>query len=270
MLLECIIVVVFRQLYREIMKKVNLFYLFIPLFVSTISVSANPPVYPANTKMQTPIWPNSVMPYAYQWPMQAAMMPTNRSPQGTPVFPPNYAYPMYRGATPYNAMRYPQNYPAMAPRFPVTQAFPQTQAIYPANLNIPMMNAPAQMRQGQQYVYPMQYPSNGKNTPQLQAPHKPRVMQQTPYRKPMPNQALLKKKQKPWGDTRYIWPDFYTDATGDMWDNMMNAPYDIGRMPGGWRFPSLSSPDPVTVGDAVTNQFPPIMDEVPNFMPFMN
>ena len=55
-----------------------------------------------------------------------------------------------------------------------------------------------------------------------------------------------------------------------MWDNMMNAPYDMGRMPGGWRFPSLSSPDPVTVGDAITNQFPPIIDEMPNFMPFMN
>ena len=62
----------------------------------------------------------------------------------------------------------------------------------------------------------------------------------------------------------------YTDSTGDMWDNMVNAPYDTGRMPGGWRFPSLSSPDPVTVSDAITNQFPPIVDEMPNFMPLMN
>jgi hypothetical protein len=32
-------------------------------------------------------------------------------------------------------------------------------------------------------------------------------------------------------------------------------------MPGGWRFPYISTPDPVTVSDAVTNQFPPIAEE---------
>jgi hypothetical protein len=87
---------------------------------------------------------------------------------------------------------------------------------------------------------------------------------------PGPRQQMPAKKKviKPWGDTRYIWPDFYTDTTGDMWDKMMNAPSDMGYMPGGWRFPSLSTPDPVTVSDAITNQFPPIMEEVPNFVNF--
>ncbi|CAA6800695.1 MAG: Unknown protein [uncultured Thiotrichaceae bacterium] len=69
-----------------------------------------------------------------------------------------------------------------------------------------------------------------------------------------------------WGDERHIWPDFYTGMTSDMWDGMINGPFDIGRMPGGWRAPSLSTPDPVTVGDAVTNQFPPIFEEMGNMM----
>lgn len=73
-----------------------------------------------------------------------------------------------------------------------------------------------------------------------------------------------------WGDERHIWPDFYTGMTGDMWDRMINGPFDIGRMPGGWRAPSLSTPDPVTVGDAVTNQFPPIFEEMGNMMHLNN
>ena len=88
-----------------------------------------------------------------------------------------------------------------------------------------------------------------------------------PLRPLVPPQSQ-QKTVKPWGDTRYIWPDFYTDFTSDMWDKMINAPYDMGYMPGGWRFPSFSSPDPVTVGDAVTNQFPPIMEEAGNFVHF--
>lgn len=91
----------------------------------------------------------------------------------------------------------------------------------------------------------------------------------TPGPKPAPAPEV-KKETKPWGDTRYIWPDFYTDQTSDLWDKMINSPHDLGDMPGGWRFPSFSSPDPVTVGDAVANQVPPIVEEVPNFMNFTN
>ena len=87
-----------------------------------------------------------------------------------------------------------------------------------------------------------------------------------------PNQNSMSNsnKKKAWGDTRNIWPDFYTDFTEEFWDQGSNAPYDMGRMPGGWRAPSLSSPDPVTVGDAVVNQFPPIMEEMGNMMDFAN
>ena len=77
-----------------------------------------------------------------------------------------------------------------------------------------------------------------------------------------------KPKKEAWGDERNIWSDFYTDFTGDFWDEMINAPFNVGRMPGGWRAPSWSSPDPVTIGDAVLNQVPPIMEEAGNMTDF--
>ena len=70
-----------------------------------------------------------------------------------------------------------------------------------------------------------------------------------------------KKRKKAWGTERNIWPDFYTDFTDEAWDKMMSGPRDLGEMPGGWRFPYISMPDPVTVSDAITNQFPPIAEE---------
>ena len=77
-----------------------------------------------------------------------------------------------------------------------------------------------------------------------------------------------KNRKKAWGDKRNIWPDFYTDFTDEAWDTMSSGPRDLGRMPGGWRFPHISTPDPVTVSDAITNQFPPIAEEAGNMMDF--
>ena len=84
-----------------------------------------------------------------------------------------------------------------------------------------------------------------------------------------PAYPMRKKPEKhAWGDERHIWPDFYTKGTNNLWDDMINAPFKMGRMPGGWRAPSLSMPDPVTIGDAVTNQIPPIMEEAGNMTDF--
>ena len=79
-------------------------------------------------------------------------------------------------------------------------------------------------------------------------------------------QKKIVREKHAWGDERNIWPDFYTDSTNDMWDNMINAPFKMGRMPGGMRAPSLSMPDPVTIGDAVTNQLPPMAEEMGNMV----
>jgi len=73
-------------------------------------------------------------------------------------------------------------------------------------------------------------------------------------------------RKKAWGDKRNIWPDFYTDFTDESWDTMSSAPRDLGEMPGGWHFPLISTPDPVTVSDAIANQFPPFAEEAGNMM----
>jgi hypothetical protein len=82
------------------------------------------------------------------------------------------------------------------------------------------------------------------------------------------NNKSNKKRKKAWGKKRNIWPDFYTDFTDEAWDSASSGPRDLGRMPGGWRFPHISTPDPVTVTDAIANQFPPIMEEGGNMMDF--
>ena len=48
----------------------------------------------------------------------------------------------------------------------------------------------------------------------------------------------------------------------------MSGPRNLGEMPGGWRFPYISTPDPVTVTDAIVNQFPPIAEEAGNMADF--
>ena len=88
----------------------------------------------------------------------------------------------------------------------------------------------------------------------------------------MVGKPALPMRKKPethaWGTERNIWPDFYTKGTNNMWDDMINAPFKMGRMPGGMRAPSLSMPDPVTIGDAVTNQMPPMAEEAGNMIDF--
>lgn len=76
---------------------------------------------------------------------------------------------------------------------------------------------------------------------------------------PFMSQTSKSNKKKAWGNKRNIWPDFYTDFTDTAWDESRGTPRQLGRLPsGGWRFPFVSTPD----SDAVTNQFPPIAEEV--------
>ena len=39
------------------------------------------------------------------------------------------------------------------------------------------------------------------------------------------------------------------DSFADSWDDMLNAPSDMGELPGGFNAPSVSVPNPVDVGD---------------------
>lgn len=161
----------------------------------------------------------------------------------------------YYPAMPFTYPAYPAAFQPYYPSYPLpASAFAYPYGAYPNMGYMPNPNAgvpnPVPVPS---YTYTSPYNSNQPAMP-------------GPKSAPAP----VKKETKPWGDTRYIWPDFYTDQTSDAWDKMINAPHELGYMPGGWRFPSFSSPDPVTVGDAVANQVPPIVEEVPNFMNFTN
>ena len=53
--------------------------------------------------------------------------------------------------------------------------------------------------------------------------------------------------RSPWDSGRGGWMD--KDKFSDRWDDMLNAPSDMGEMPGGFTAPSVSAPNPVDVGD---------------------
>lgn len=140
------------------------------------------------------------------------------------------------------------------PRTATMQAMPQVQQPQPAAMAYPYGG------------YPTNYNYNNYGYSAYPYGYYPYAQQYNPYAMQRPP-VQQKKQVKPWGDTRYIWPDFYTDFTGDAFDKMINAPYDMGRMPGGWQFPSISMPDPVTVSDAIANQVPPFAKEAGNMVP---
>ncbi len=55
----------------------------------------------------------------------------------------------------------------------------------------------------------------------------------------------------PWGGGPGAWmnPGNPKRSLSNAWDDMLNAPSRMGEMPGGWRAPSISVPNPVDVGD---------------------
>ena len=55
------------------------------------------------------------------------------------------------------------------------------------------------------------------------------------------------------GPSEWIDRDDYKDGLGDMWDDLLNAPGNMGKMPGGWYAPTISVPNPVDVGDEFEN-----------------
>ncbi len=180
----------------------------------------------------------------YQYPSQLPVYTAPVAPAVSQTYP---GYPAQYLAYPQQpAYYYPPQY---LPAYPATQTGGMLPYAYPQPVTQNMQAA-----QPAPPVYASPYDPGKAATPGPKAPPPP----------------VLKKEVKPWGDTRYIWPDFYTEATGDWWDKVINAPNEMGYMPGGWRFPSFSSPDPVTVGDAIANQVPPVLEEVPNFMDFAN
>ncbi len=192
---------------------------------------------------------------------------TTRYPQRTAPTQNRYYYPqMQRSYYPQQMQGYR---PAPYGYYPQQQMlnYPTRQAAYPRY----QPYAQSQTQATPYRPYPVTPYSNQRpyNYPQVPTQQMNKGAHST-GKNLYPMRKKIKKEKHAWGDERHIWPDFYTDFTGNAWDKMINAPFDAGRMPGGWRAPSLSSPDPVTVGDAVANQIPPIAEEMGNMTNFAN
>jgi hypothetical protein len=54
-----------------------------------------------------------------------------------------------------------------------------------------------------------------------------------------------------WGRGPQTWMNPYDpkDGLSDAWDDMMNAPSRMGRVPPGWKAPTIDIPNPIDVGD---------------------
>ena len=49
------------------------------------------------------------------------------------------------------------------------------------------------------------------------------------------------------------------------WDDMLDGPSRMGEMPGGWRAPSVSVPNPIDVGDEFGDAARDAPDQMDNF-----
>ena len=47
---------------------------------------------------------------------------------------------------------------------------------------------------------------------------------------------------------------------------MINAPHEMGDMPGGWRAPEISMPNPIDVGSEFRDEAPDLMREIPDMI----
>lgn len=54
------------------------------------------------------------------------------------------------------------------------------------------------------------------------------------------------------------------DSMAEMWEDMINAPADMGEMPGGWQFPEVGMPNPVDVQKEFRDAAPEAAREVPH------
>jgi len=235
-----------------------------------VSGGSNPYSYGAMPTGQFPplVQPSSVQ---YAAPPHSPHSPPYGQRQGQQAYSvPNYlAYSTQTQTMPYQNMQSRQRQPAYSYN-PYQQQQPPRQMNYQtptyqfSNMT-PFGNSFSPTNMFNNNNFPSPWQNSGQWNPWKNGNNS-----NTPF---FPNQNSFNNnsnKNKAWGDTRNIWPDFYTGFTEEFWDQSSNAPYDMGRMPGGWRAPSLSSPDPITVGDAVLNQFPPIMEEMGNMMDFSN
>jgi len=84
---------------------------------------------------------------------------------------------------------------------------------------------------------------------------------------PWNNGAMNKMPWSNNGPQRWLDPNDPKGSFENMWDDAINTPNDMGRMPGGWKAPSISIPNPADVGDTFSKQIrkmPAEMDKMDN------
>lgn len=198
------------------------------------SVSAQQPYY-------YPVQPRAMSPY--QAPMQA--YPTRPMPMRAPTYANPYRMPYsmpYR--TPYSAAPAPTNRP------PVYRA-PQAAAPAPRPYqNRPMNNNP---RFG---GTPYRGWNRGSRSPI------PFESNFTPWSTRF-WEEMGDDGENPFKDWEK-WIDFDEPREGiaNAWEDMINAPHEVGQMPGGWTAPSISVPNPVDVQKEFQETGKRVPDEV--------
>ncbi len=68
-------------------------------------------------------------------------------------------------------------------------------------------------------------------------------------------------RKKVLGDGYNNWSNFYPNFTDKVWNESLSTSHNLGRAPEEWRS-SISIPDPMITTDVITNQFPPIAEEL--------
>jgi len=72
----------------------------------------------------------------------------------------------------------------------------------------------------------------------------------------------------PWqggGPQQWMLPNDPKGGMVNMWDDMINTPNGLGRMPGGWKAPSISVPNPIEVGDKLGEAMQDMPQQMQNF-----
>jgi len=175
----------------------------------------------------------------------------------------------------YDAGYYPDNPYRQAPNRSGYNAQPQYRQPYPAN-NYPAPNVkrPAPAEQNQYRGDPPPPPGPYTGEPQGASQNVNQGASQNINRGPSayytpgynPNRNRNNRNNnKFWGRSG---PDSWMSPNkGNMgrgWDDMINSPSRMGRMPGGWTAPEVSMPNPVDIGDQVQDNVQDLPDQMRN------
>ncbi len=172
--------------------------------------------------------------------------------------------------------------PAAAPRAAVRQpaAAPQQQGYYYGNRGYPAQRGYYPYgggRPGYGYRRPYGYSNGYSNGPMGFS--MPRMGSRSPWSSGPWNSGSFNRGNWFGGNGPRNWfgrgngPSSWFGGRGgpkegfaNMWDDMIDAPSEMGTMPGGWEFPSVSMPNPVDSADELEKGSREFVREVPNMI----